>query len=93
MKRKAKAVIMLSKGQAAAVAALHDARAPQKPNQRVKLGIAQLWYMPTSFRKKSGIGRGKSFRVSADSADALRPMLTAASKSGRTAIMSYVNEG
>ena len=89
MKRKAKAVIFLSKSQACAIAKLHGTEAPEKPNQRVEMGEAKLWYMPKSSRKKSGAGRGKCFRISAENAGTLRPLLGVAMDSGRNAVLEY----
>lgn len=87
-----KAVIILSKGQAIAVAAVHGEKAPHKPNQRLELGGAKLWHMPKNFRAKRGHGKGKTFRLSAEHADTLRPYLKVASETGRTAILSYEND-
>jgi hypothetical protein len=88
-----KAVMFLSKGQAAAVCAIHGENAPKKANQRVQLGEAKLWNMPKAFRRPTGrVGAGKVFRLSADSEIALRPYLSTVGEHGKEAVVSYIED-
>jgi hypothetical protein len=83
------ATMLLSKSQAVAISNHFGVKAPKKPNQRVVINGANLWYMPASFRKKTGIGKGKVFRVSAKDRESITEFLPIANENGRGAVICY----
>jgi len=87
--KKKKATILLSKKQAQAIAEALGEKAPEKPNQRIKVGEIVLWHMPVFFRKKSGCDKGKCFNLNSENANDLRPFLKVADENGRRAVLSY----